>query len=109
MIRRGELSERALGLLLLAPMTLVMLLVVAYPLLDSLILSFYRVNLANPEQGQPFIGLGNYLYAFQQPAFWHAVERTLYFTVLSVGLELGLGLLFRVRILMPPSKTRGTR
>ncbi len=94
--RRGELSERALGLFLLAPMTMVLLLVIAYPLLDSLMLSLYRVNLANPEQGQPFVGLGNYLYAFKQPAFWYAVERTLYFTVLSVALELGLGLLFAI-------------
>ena len=94
--RRGELSERALGLFLLAPMTIVLLLVIAYPLLDSLILSLYRVNLANPEQGQPFVGFGNYLYAFKQPAFWYAVERTVYFTVLSVALELGLGLLFAV-------------
>lgn len=94
--RRGELSERALGLFLLAPMTMVLLLVIAYPLLDSLMLSLYRVNLANPEQGQPFVSLGNYLYAFKQPAFWYAVERTLYFTVLSVALELGLGLLFAI-------------
>lgn len=95
-IRHGELSERALGLFLLAPMTMVLLLVVAYPLLDSLMLSLYRVNLANPEQGQPFVGVGNYLYAFKQPAFWYAIERTVYFTVVSVGLELGLGLLFAI-------------
>jgi multiple sugar transport system permease protein len=86
-IRRGELSERALGLFLLAPMTIVLLLVIAYPLLDSLMLSLYRINLANPEQGQPFVGFGNYLYAFKQPAFWYAIERTVYFTVLSVARE----------------------
>jgi multiple sugar transport system permease protein len=95
-IRSGELSERALGLALLAPMVLVLLIVVAYPLLDSFWLSLHRANLANPEQGQPFIGLGNYIRAFQQPAFWYAIERTLYFTIISVGLELGLGLVFAV-------------
>jgi multiple sugar transport system permease protein len=93
---RGELSERALGLMLLAPMALVLLVVVGYPLVASFVLSLYRVNLANPEQGQPFVGLGNYLYAFGQPAFWYSVQRTLYFTILSVGLELALGLLFAV-------------
>src|SRR6185436_18829959 len=95
-IRAGELSERMLGLLLLAPMALVLLLVVGYPLVDSFWLSLHRANLANPEQGQPFVGLGNYLFAFQQPAFWYAIQRTLYFTILSVGLELVLGLLFAV-------------
>lgn len=94
--RSGELSERALGLFLLAPMAIILLLVVAYPLVASLILSLYRVNLANPEQGQPFVGLGNYLYAFRQAAFWYAVQRTVYFTVLSVALELVLGLLFAI-------------
>jgi multiple sugar transport system permease protein len=95
-VRSGELSERTLGLAMLAPMTLVLLLVVAYPLADSFWLSLHRANLANPEQGQPFVGLGNYLYAFRQPGFWYAIQRTLYFTLLSVGLELVLGLLFAV-------------
>jgi multiple sugar transport system permease protein len=94
--RGGELSERALGLALLAPMALVLLLVIGYPLVDSLWLSLHRANLANPEQGQPFIGLDNYIRAFGQPAFWYAIQRTLYFTIFSVGLELGLGLLFAV-------------
>lgn len=92
--RRGELSERALGLWMLAPTALVLLLVVGYPLADSLVLSLHRVNLANPEQGQPFVGLGNYLFALRQPGFWYAIQRTLYFTLISVGLELLLGLLF---------------
>jgi multiple sugar transport system permease protein len=95
-IRSSELSERTLGLVMLAPMTLVLLLVVAYPLADSFWLSLHRANLANPEQGQPFVGFGNYLYAFRQPGFWYAIQRTFYFTILSVGLELVLGLLFAV-------------
>src|SRR4051812_7059913 len=77
-------------------MTLVLLLVIGYPLLDSFWLSLHRANLANPEQGQPFIGLDNYIRAFGQPDFWYAIQRTLYFTILSVGLELVLGLLFAV-------------
>ncbi|MFL5803626.1 MAG: carbohydrate ABC transporter permease [Roseiflexaceae bacterium] len=94
--RRGEISERTLGLLMLAPMTLVLLLVVGYPLVNSFWLSLHRVNLASPEQGQPFIGLNNYLFAFRQADFWYSVQRTIYFTLLSVGLELVLGLLFAI-------------
>ncbi len=94
--RRGEISERTLGLLMLAPMTLVLLLVVGYPLVNSFWLSLHRVNLASPEQGQPFIGLNNYLFAFRQADFWYSVQRTVYFTLLSVGLELVLGLLFAI-------------
>src|SRR5262245_42849728 len=94
--RTGELSERALGLVMLAPMALVLLVVVAYPLVDSFWLSLHRANLASPDQGQPFIGLGNYLYAFRQADFWYSVQRTFYFTIVSVALELALGLLFAV-------------
>src|SRR5436853_999693 len=94
--RSGELSERTLGLLMLAPMVLVLLLVVGYPLLDSFWLSLHRANLASPEQGQPFIGLDNSIRAFGQPDFWYAIQRTLYFTLLSVAVEFGLGLLFAV-------------
>ena len=72
-VRPGELSERALGLAMLAPMTLVLLLVVGYPLVDALWLSLHRVNLTHPEQGQPFIGLSNYRYAFGHMAFWHSL------------------------------------
>lgn len=95
-IRGRELSERALGVIMLAPMALILLLVVGYPLVSSFWLSLHRVNLASPEQGQPFIGLDNYLYAFRQPGFWYAVQRTFYFTILSVALELALGLIFAV-------------
>jgi len=94
--RSRELSERALGIVMLAPMLLVLVLVIGYPLIDSFWLSLHRANLASPEQGQPFIGLGNYLYAFRQPDFWYSVQRTLYFTILSVGLELVLGIVFAV-------------
>src|SRR5436190_6379166 len=95
-IRSGELSERALGMVMLAPMVIVLVLVIGYPLLDSFWLSLHRANLANPEQGQPFIGLGNYARAFTQPDFWASIQRTLYFTIVSVGLETALGLLFAV-------------
>jgi ABC-type sugar transport system permease subunit len=94
--RRGELSDRALGLIMLAPMGLVLLGLIGYPLVNSFVLSLYRVNLANPEQGQPFVGLGNYLHAFQQPDFWYAAARTFYFTIESVALELLLGLVFAI-------------
>jgi multiple sugar transport system permease protein len=94
--RSRELSERALGIAMLAPMLLVLVLVIGYPLIDSFWLSLHRANLASPEQGQPFVGLSNYLYAFRQPDFWYSIQRTLYFTVLSVALELALGILFAV-------------
>ena len=108
-VRPGELSERTLGLVMLAPMTLVLLSVVGYPLVDALWLSLHRLNLAHPEQGQPFVGLGNYLYALRDKAFWHSLVRTLYFTGVSVGVELVLGLLFAVLLNERFKGNRGAR
>lgn len=92
----SALSSRALGFVMLAPMAFILALTVLYPLADSLWLSMHRANLANPEQGQAFIGLGNYVYALKQRNFWDALGRTFYFTLLSVLLELLLGLLFAI-------------
>jgi ABC-type sugar transport system permease subunit len=92
---RGEISSRTLGLLMLAPMTIVLVVLVGYPLVDSFILSLFRVNQNITDIG-PFLGLGNYLFAFAQPDFWYAAGRTFYFTIESVGLELVLGLVFAI-------------
>jgi ABC-type sugar transport system permease subunit len=39
-----------------------------------------------------FVGLGNYLEMLQSRTFWETIGRTLYFTVVSVSLELVMGL-----------------
>ena len=41
---------------------------------------------------QTFVGLGNYFELLRDPVFWITIGRTLYFTLISVGLELVLGL-----------------
>ncbi|MBN2199210.1 MAG: sugar ABC transporter permease, partial [Candidatus Aminicenantes bacterium] len=39
-----------------------------------------------------FVGLGNYLHLLRDDRFWNALKNTSYFTVMSVGLELVLGI-----------------
>jgi len=39
-----------------------------------------------------FVGLANYAALLNDPVFWVTIQRTMYFTVVSVGLELVLGL-----------------
>ena len=45
-----------------------------------------------PWLGRPFVGVANYVDAFQDPRFWGALSHTLFFAVASVGLELLIGL-----------------
>lgn len=79
------------GLWLLFPSLLVIVVITLIPVLFTLVLSFFNTPLANPVP-QDFVGLGNYINFLKSQQFWQAIWRTFYFTVVSVGLELTLGL-----------------
>ncbi|HEX7976249.1 MAG TPA: sugar ABC transporter permease [Anaerolineales bacterium] len=77
--------------LLLAPSLLIILGVTLQPILTTLYLSFFQAP-SGIDQTRVFVGLGNYWEIVTDPVFWPTVGRTLYFTLVSVGLELALGL-----------------
>ncbi|MGE5553558.1 MAG: carbohydrate ABC transporter permease [Betaproteobacteria bacterium] len=91
--RRGAPPElkRFIALMVL-PSAIVMAGVVLYPLVRTLILSFYRIELTQPLLGRPFVGLANYAEVLRDPFFLQSAGRTLYFTVVSTALEVVLGL-----------------
>lgn len=86
------LTEAQLGYLLVAPGLLIISLLAFYPILNTFWLSLHRILLQMPFLGRPFIGLDNYLAIFQEIRFWRALRNTAYFTVVSVAIELVLGL-----------------
>jgi multiple sugar transport system permease protein/N,N'-diacetylchitobiose transport system permease protein len=65
--------------------------VVVYPVLRTLLISFFKVDSALAVD-TPFVGLHNYVSVLSDPDFWSAIGRTMYFTLVSTGLELVLGL-----------------
>lgn len=77
--------------LLLAPSLLVLLGITLWPVIWTLILSFFNAP-SGIHQVRTFVGFGNYLDMLTDQTFWETIGRTLYFTVVSVSLELGLGL-----------------
>ncbi len=91
--RRGlQLSERHLPLALLLPGILVILLVVGFPMIYSLYLSFTNFNLSSPGNYE-FIGLQNYVHLLtKDPLFWAAFWRTVLFISLAVNIEFLIGL-----------------
>jgi ABC-type sugar transport system permease subunit len=91
--RRLSLREQdaRIAWLLVAPSLLVILGVTLWPIMSTFVLSFF-VAPTGINQVRTFVGFGNYLEMLQDPAFWETIRRTLYFTVVSVGLELILGL-----------------
>ena len=77
-------------LLLLAPLLIVLLAVIGWPLLDTFWLSFTDARLGG-ETGT-FIWFDNYIHAFRAPAFRRALFVTVAFTVCTVGAEMLIGL-----------------
>ena len=84
-------QDARIAWLLVAPSLLIILGVTLWPIISTFILSFY-VAPTGINQARTFVGFGNYLEMLRDPAFWETIKRTLYFTVVSVSLELILGL-----------------
>lgn len=87
-LRRQEERD---GFWMLLPAIGVIGVISVLPILFTLVLSFTDTPLSNPTP-QNFVGLKNYLAFINSNDFWASIWRTLYFTSVSVGLELILGL-----------------
>lgn len=85
-------SERKLAWMLCAPAVIVMLAVTAYPILYAFVLSLQKLDLRFPEQTE-FIGLSNYGTVLSSELWWLDVWNTLVIMVISVAIELVLGML----------------
>jgi multiple sugar transport system permease protein len=85
-------EERRLGMMLAAPAALVILAVTAYPIGYAIYLSLLRADLRFPNQHK-FIGLDNYTTVLSSGLWWADVWHTLVITVVSVAIELVLGML----------------
>jgi multiple sugar transport system permease protein len=86
-----ERSERKLGWLLSAPAVVMMLLVTAYPIVYAIVLSLQELDLRFPED-RGFAGLDNYVTVLTSELWWTDVFNTLFITVISVSIELVLGM-----------------
>ncbi len=89
---RPRLSESRFAWLLNAPALLAIFLLIGYPMVYSLWLSFHRYNLKRPRLFQ-FIWLENYLTILTSEEFWSALWVTLLFTALGVATVIVLGVL----------------
>ena len=109
--RRRGLSETWFAWLLISPALVFIGLIVAWPLVETIRLSFTNATLG----GEDYIGFANYTALFNDKKFYAIVGRTFYWMVLAVSLKLVVGLigasllnaaipgkaLFRV-LVMPP-------
>jgi multiple sugar transport system permease protein len=84
-------SERKLAWMLCAPAVLAMLLVTAYPIAYAVVLSLQDVDLRFPDEGG-FVGLSNYSTVLTSQLWWTDVFNTVFIMVVSVSIELVLGM-----------------
>lgn len=91
-VKRG-LSERRLAAAMMSPSLIVMALVAAYPIGYAIWLSLNEYSVRTPGLSR-FAGLGNYTDALGSSEFWEAFRNTFVFTIISVGIELVLGVAF---------------
>ena len=114
------LSEAVFAWLLIVPAVLGILLVIVFPLAYSFWMSFADVNLLRATGPAielfgvrlplfRYVGLQNYVRTFEDPAYWSALWRTLYFvaafvleaTLVGLGMALVLHERFAGRLLLP--------
>ncbi len=86
----GKQQER-LAYMLLLPSMLVVLGVAFYPLFNTVYVTFFDARLGSSRAWE-FVGIDNYVRLLSNTQWWQAVWATIKFTVVSVILELILGL-----------------
>ena len=85
------MTDRRLAYLLITPAALLMAVVTAYPIGYAVWLSLNKVSLSEPDRAE-FVGLGNYLTVLTDGYWWNALGVTLVITIISVVIELVLGM-----------------
>src|SRR5437868_13404087 len=85
-------AEARLGWALVTPALAVIALIAIFPLGWTFWESLHLHELRMPWLGKPFIGLANYAEIAKDPRFWGALGHTAFITVVSISLELLIGL-----------------
>ncbi|EJY54668.1 binding-protein-dependent transport systems inner membrane component [Alicyclobacillus hesperidum URH17-3-68] len=99
--RRSGILQRTdvrAGWGLLTPAGIVILAVTIFPIVYSLFMSFNNIQLTTNGFQFTFTGLQNYKDVYSAPLFWHSVGFTIYYSVITVAVELFFGLLIALAI-----------
>ena len=94
-------NKTAFAYFLLTPQVIILLVFMVFPILSSLAISFTGLDFARPKIGMPFVGLDNYIKAVTSKNFLESIQRTIYFTGMSVSLTIIMGLGFASALTKP--------
>ena len=88
-------SQTKFAYALLAPSLILLVLLIGYPLVYNIVISFQDVPL-NPNMPSEFVGLKNFIDVFTDSSFYSSVLVTFLFTIIVTVISTGLGLLLSV-------------
>lgn len=83
-------NTRKVAALFLAPVTILMIIYIFYPIIDTFITSTYQWNGISSDK--KFIGIQNWITLLQDKSFWIAFRNNLVIMVLSIVIQIPLGL-----------------
>lgn len=102
-------KENSAFIMMLAPLLLFVFVIAIYPLFFSFRISFFDYRLTDPNQTKTFVGLANYLQAFNDPMVRKSIWATLVFVFGTVSLEIGVGLALALLLNSESQLTNGLR
>ncbi|MGE5605210.1 MAG: carbohydrate ABC transporter permease, partial [Bacteroidota bacterium] len=90
--KKKIMSDGAYGTLLVAPALIILLFFGLFPLFYAINLSLRHVDLTSGLTGWPFVGLDNFRNALNNNVFFEASARTGFFALVSVSIQMILGI-----------------
>ena len=92
------LSDYQVKMVFIMPTMILLILMNIFPLLWSLVLSFYKYRVNRPDLPPEFIGFKNYVRLLSDPDVWEYFQTTAYFVVTAVSAQFLIG--FGVALLL---------
>jgi multiple sugar transport system permease protein len=90
----ARMKDKHIVIPFLAPALLITFFFILIPLFMAIRLSFYQME--SYVSAPKWAGLGNYVRIFQDPAFWNAFVNGLVYSLLSIALQVVLGIAFAI-------------
>lgn len=87
---KKSLTEKQFAWIIISPAILIVFGIVLYPLVQTFLYSLKDMNQISANKGD-FVGLANYINILSEVTFWQNLGRTVYFSVVSISLEVILG------------------
>ncbi len=95
-----QLNRKSFGYLCILPTIIIFSIFAIYPVFRTIFLSFFKYRLQTGNL-RTFIGFENYLTMFKDSRFINALSFTLFFSIITVTVEVVLGLIFAQLMNMP--------